>query len=166
MAWKCPPEFKPVFYRRYVDDISVLLKSTDHPIKCRNYFNTCNPNMSFSFEEEKNGKMSFLEVEVSWENGKFVTTVYRKPTFSGVYTHFRFLPSTQKFDMLYTLVHICFTLCSDCTEFHRELATLKEIFQRNGYPRSFIAKCFKKFLDRLHVIKTTSSTAEKKRLDA
>ena len=66
--------------------------------------------------------------------------------------------------MLYTLVHICFTLCSDCTEFHRELATLKEIFQRNGYPRSFIAKCFKKFLDRLHVIKTTSSTAEKKGL--
>ena len=91
-----------------------------------------------------------------------MTTVYRKPTFSRVYTHFRFLPSTQKFDMLYTLVHIWFTLCSDCMEFHRELATLNEIFQRNGYPKSFIAKCFKKFLDRLHIIKTTSSTVEKK----
>ena len=106
--------------------------------------------------------MSFLDIEISPENGKFVTTVYRKPTFSGVYTHFRFLPSTQKFDMLYTLVHIWFTLCSDCMEFHRELATLNGIFQRNGYPKSFIAKCFKKFLDRLHIIKTTSSTVEKK----
>ena len=44
--------------------------------------------MSFSFEQEKNGKLSFLDVEVSREKGKFVTTVYRKPTFSGVYTHF------------------------------------------------------------------------------
>ena len=60
--------------------------------------------MSFSFEEEKNGKISFLDVEISRENGKFVTTVYRKPTFSGVYTHFEsFLTSTQKFGMLYTL---------------------------------------------------------------
>ena len=26
-------EFKPVFYRRYVDDIFVLFKSTDHLVK-------------------------------------------------------------------------------------------------------------------------------------
>ena len=52
----------------------------------------------FVFEKEKNGKISFLDIEISRENGKFVTTVYRKPTFSGVCTHFeRFLPSTHKF---------------------------------------------------------------------
>ena len=39
---------------------------------------------------------------------------------------------------------------------------LKEIFQRNGYPKSFIDKWFKKFLDRLHIIKPTSRTVEKK----
>ena len=44
---KCPPEFEPVFYRRYVDDIFVLLKSTDHLVKFRNYFHTCYPNISF-----------------------------------------------------------------------------------------------------------------------
>ena len=43
--------------------------------------------MSFSFEQEINGKLSFLDVEVSRQQGKFVTTVYRKPTFSGVYNH-------------------------------------------------------------------------------
>ena len=37
-------------------------------------------------------------------------------------------------------------LCSDWTKLHRELVTLKEIFQRNGYPKSFIDKCFKKLL--------------------
>ena len=27
---ECPSEFKPVFYRRYVDDIFALVKSTSH----------------------------------------------------------------------------------------------------------------------------------------
>ena len=44
--------------------------------------------MKFFFDEEKNGKLSFLDVEVSREGNKFATTVYRKPTFNGVCTHF------------------------------------------------------------------------------
>ena len=119
------------FYRRYVDDIFALFESTDHLEKFRNYFNTFHPNMSFSLAEEKHGKMSFLDVEILRENSIFVTTVYRKPIFSGVYTHFgSFLPSTHKFGVLYTLVHRCFTLCSDWSKFHGELVTLKEIFQK------------------------------------
>ena len=60
--------------------------------------------MSFLFELEKDGKMSFLDVETSQENAIFVTSIYRKPTFSSVYTRFeRFLPSTHKFGMLYSL---------------------------------------------------------------
>ena len=44
----------------------------------------------------KNGKLSFLDIEVPRKKGKFRTTVYRKPTFSGVYTHFEsFLPTIQ-----------------------------------------------------------------------
>ena len=52
------------------------------------YLNTYHSNMSFSFEQEINDKLSFLDVELSRQQGKFVTTVYRKSTFSGVYTHF------------------------------------------------------------------------------
>ena len=109
--------------------------------------------------------MFFSDIEISRENGKFVTTVHYKPTFSGVFTHFEnFLPSIQNFGMVYTLVCRCFDLSSDWTKFHREIVTLKEIFQRNGYPKSFIDKCFKKFLDRLHIIKSTLATVEKKPL--
>ena len=112
---ECPSEFKPGFYRRYVDDIFVLFRSTNHLEKLPNYFNTCHPNMSFLDDitrtfYQKNSKMSFLDVEISRENATFVTTIYRQPTFSGVYTHFEsFLPSTHKFGMLYTLVYRCFT---------------------------------------------------------
>ena len=54
--------------------------------------------------------MFFLDVEISRENGEFVTTGYHKPTFSGANTHFEsFLSSTQKLGMLYTFVYRCFT---------------------------------------------------------
>ena len=68
---------------------------------------------SFSFEQKRNGKLSFLDIEVSREKGNFVTTVYRKPTFSGVYTHFEsFLPKVYKFVMVYTLAYRCFKISS------------------------------------------------------
>ena len=162
---KCPKEFKPVYYRRYVDDIFVLFRSRDHLVKFRDYLNKCHPNMKFSFEEEKNGKLPFLDVEVSREGNKFVTSVYRKPTFSGVYTHFdSFLPTTYKFGMIYTLVFRCFSICSDWTKFHQELSFLKNVFLQNGYPTSFIDKCFKAFLDQLHLKKPEVATVEKKTL--
>ena len=124
---QCPKGFKPVFYRRYVDGIFVLWESAEHLPKFRNYFHTCHSNMSFSFEQEKNGKLSFLDIEVSREKGKFVTTVYRKPTFSGVYTHFEsFLPTIYKFGMVYTLAYRCFKICSDWTKFHEELLKFHE----------------------------------------
>ena len=61
--------------------------------------------MSFSFEQEVNGNLAFLDVEVSRQQDKFVTTVYRKPAFSGMYTHFDSFVSTDfKVGMIYTLV--------------------------------------------------------------
>ena len=67
-------------------------------------------------------KFSFLDIEVIREQGKFSTTIYRKPTFSGVYSNFeRFLPSVYKFGMVYTLAYRCFRICSDWKKFHAEL---------------------------------------------
>ena len=44
--------------------------------------------MSFSMETERENKLFFLEVEVIREQGKFTTTIYRKPPCSGVYSNF------------------------------------------------------------------------------
>ena len=67
--------------------------------------------MKFSFEQEKNEKLSFLDVEVFREGNKFTTTVYCKSTFNGVYMHFdRFLSTTYKFSMIYTFVFRCFSI--------------------------------------------------------
>ena len=102
--------------------------------------------MSFSMETEKESKLSFLDVEITCEQGKFTTTIYWKPTFSGVYTNYEsFLPAVCKLGMVYTLVYRCFCICSNWTQFHTELTFLKGIFQKNGYPSNFIDKCLKSF---------------------
>ena len=121
--------------------------------------------MSFSFEQEKNGKLLFLDVEVSREKGKFVTTVYRKPTFSGVYNHFEsFLPKIYKFGMVCTLAYCCFKICSDWNKFHEQLSFLKQAFLKNECPLSFIDSCFKTFVDKLFIKLPKLITAEKKNL--
>ena len=60
----------------------------------------------FRNKGEKQNRMSFLDVQIIREDKTFTTSVYRKPTFSGVYTHFdSFLPFTYKFGTVYTLAY-------------------------------------------------------------
>ena len=47
--------------------------------------------MSLSMETEKENKLSFLDVKIIRKQGKSTTTIYRKPTFSGVYSNFKSL---------------------------------------------------------------------------
>ena len=109
--------------------------------------------------------MSFLDIEVSPQQGKFVTTVYRKPTFSGMYTHFdSFLPQVYKVGMINTLAYRCFKISSHWTKFHEELNFLKHVFLRNGYPLSFIDKCFKMVINKLVIKRPQVTTGEKKEI--
>ena len=50
---QCPKEFKPIFYRKYIDDIFVLFESAKHLSKFCGYFNICHPNMSLSLDKNK-----------------------------------------------------------------------------------------------------------------
>ena len=74
--------------KRYVDDRFVLFKRPEHFKPFVNYMNSKLKNINFSFETEKDEQMFFLDVNVFHENGKFVTKVYRKETFTGVYITF------------------------------------------------------------------------------
>ena len=51
----------------------------------------------------QNKKISLLTANVIREQGKFTTSVHRKPTFNGLFTHFdSFLPNTYKIGMIYS----------------------------------------------------------------
>ena len=80
----CPNDFKPVFYRRYIDDIFVLFSSPDHAHKSRECLLSEHPNIKYSIENKEDGCLPFLDVNIFCENNKFATNVYRKNNFSGV----------------------------------------------------------------------------------
>ena len=68
----------------------------------------------------------FLDVQIIREDKTFTTSVYRKPTCSGVYTHFdSFLPPTCKLVTVRTLAYRCLRICSSWTKLNSELVCLK-----------------------------------------
>ena len=161
----CPHSLKPVFYRRYVDDIFVLFSSLDQAEKFKKYLSSKYPNIKFSLEKENDGRLSFLDINIFREKGKFVTNVYRKKTFSGVYTNFNsFIPETYKTGLIESLLFRCFNLCSDFVKFHHEINILKGILYKNSYPRDFVYKRIKNFLDKVLTQKVVVSTVPKKDL--
>ena len=93
----CPCEFKPVIYKRYVDDTFLLFRSKDHIEKFRCYLNCQHPNIKFTYEIEENNSKSFLDIKITRVNNSFSTSIYRKVTFSGVLTNFEsFIPVSYK----------------------------------------------------------------------
>ena len=161
----CPHSLKPVFYRRYVDDIFVLFFSLDQAEKFKKYLSSKHPNIKFLLVKENDGRLSFLDINIFCEKRKFVTNVYRKKTFSGVYTSFNsFILETYKTGLIESLLFRCCNLCSDFVKFHREINILKGILYKSSYPRDFVDKCIKKFLDEVLTQKVVVSTLPKKDL--
>ena len=54
----CTLEYRPSYYWRYVDDIFVLFKSSDHLKRFQSYSNSCHVNMPFTIESDQNKNQS------------------------------------------------------------------------------------------------------------
>ena len=129
----CPPEFKPVVYRRYAEDTFLLFKSKDHSLLFSKYMNTRHKNLKFTFDFEQNNSLSFLDVKITRQSNGFSTSVFRKATFSGVFTNFdSFIFELYKTNLIFTLLFRCFTICSDMQSFHLEVEQLQQIFKCNN----------------------------------
>ena len=124
----------------------ILFSSLDHTEKFKEYLYSKLPNINFLLENENDGGLSFLGINIYCEKGKFLTNVYCKKTFSGDFTNFSsFIPETYKTDLVKSLLFRCFSLCSDFVKFHNEINILKGILCKYRYPRDFVDKCIKNF---------------------
>ena len=102
---ECPSQIKPIVYRRYVDDIFVLFKSKEHLKLFVYYMNSKHNNTKFTFQTEDLNNFSFLDVNITPKNKWFVTSIFRKATFSGVFTNYNsFLFNTYKIGLVHTLL--------------------------------------------------------------
>ena len=158
----CSNEFKPLYFKRYVDDVFCLFRDEQHVQLFLDYMNSRHPNMTFTFENEVDNSLPFLDVKVIRSNQHFVTSIYRKPTFSGVYTNYSsFIPDLYKQNLVSTLLFRIFTVCSSWELMHREVENLKSIMRKNSYPKYLTEKLVKKFFNKVKAVKTPIATVPK-----
>ena len=105
----------------------------------------------------------FLMLKLVIKNAKFVTSVYRKPTFSGILMNYEsFIPTYQERGLLHTLLNRSFTICCDFKTFHFEIDYLKTILMKNNYPLNFIDLYIKSFLNKLYTPKVIVQNVPKR----
>ena len=112
--------------------------------------------LEFTFDFEQNNSFSFLDVNITRGSNGFSTSVFCKPTFSGVFTNFdSFIFESYKTDLIFILLFCCFTICS-------EVEQLWQIFKCNNYPFGLIDQYAKTFLDKIYVPKRILINVPKK----
>ena len=123
------------------------------------YMNKRQKNIKFSFQTEKDNSFSFLDVKVCRQKDRFTTSVFRKDTFSGVYTNFSTIVVLKhKFGLVHTLLHKSFTIVSNFSKFQFEVETFKKTHHRNAYPTKFVNKCVGKFVNNIFIQKPVFTT--------
>lgn len=146
----CDPDFKPLFYRRYLDDTFVIFRNEGDGEKFFHYLNTLHPNMSFTMEKEVNKSLSFLDLTVIRSGNQLVSSIFRKPTFTGLGTsYFSYIPFLYKLNAIKTLLYRAYHLSSNYEFFHAELMYLQNFFISNGFPTFLIDKTINKFLNNI-----------------
>ena len=86
---------RPLFYWRYVDDCFAVFKTKDESAQFHYHLNQMQPAaLQFTSEGEANNQIPYLYVMVMRKNGKILTTVYRKATFSGQYVKWNSFSAT------------------------------------------------------------------------
>lgn len=157
----CPHEFKPIFYRRYIDDTFLLFTDISHVSLFLNYINSQHNNIHFTYEIEHNNKLPFLDTIVNRKSGKFETTVYRNPTFSGLgLSNYSYCSSLFKLNAIKTLLFRAYGICSNYVLLHSEFQFITKYFRNNGFCSNFINKQIKMFLSKKYNFNSTSSTNE------
>ena len=161
---ECPSTFKPLIYKRYVDDCFLLFNDQNHVTLFLDYLNSKHENIKFTCELEKDGTLPFLDVKVTRNEAKAETSVYRKPTFTGLGTNYNsFIPRLFKINAIKTLLYRCYHFSSDWNIFNDEIKFLTDFFQNNKYPLNLIENCISKFLNDLFTTKADNEpTLDKK----
>ena len=70
---------------------------------------------------------------------KFLTSVYRKPTFTGQYTYLNSIGPKRKTNLIGTLVHRALEICF-WEKLLNEVSKIKNILQQNNYPEVIISR--------------------------
>ncbi|XP_072044968.1 uncharacterized protein [Amphiura filiformis] len=133
-----PLECKPRLWRRYVDDVLEIIKkdTTEQLTEHLNGVDTTG-NIKFTYEEEQNGKIPFLDtLIVRKEDGSVKLLVYRKKTHTDQYLNFDSQhPLHQKIGVVRTLLDRMHTIVTEDKDKEEEESRIKKAVYSCGYPK-------------------------------
>ena len=127
---------KTFLYQRYIDDIFLIFTTEAQGDQLFAVLISLHPSLRFTVEKEENGVLPFLDVKIEKSTNEFLTSFYRKPTFTRVYTNWNsFEPTKRKTNLVGNLVHRAINICSK-SKLQEELNQIWSILQQNGYPKN------------------------------
>ena len=127
--------------------------------------NSKHKNIKFTFQTEDSNNFSVLDVKIALRNKRFVTPIFRKATFSRVFTNYdSFTFDTCKIGLVLKRLFRFFKICSSMERFHIEVEFLRSIFKCSNYPININDQCIKNFFDKLYVPKQIVPTVPKREL--
>ncbi|XP_067022058.1 uncharacterized protein [Acropora muricata] len=99
----------PVLFGLVTSMTLTLFRNKGTGIKFLHYLNSRHNNIQFTVEFENNQGIPFLDVSVKrHDNNPFSTSIYRKKTFTGLYTKWdSFTPREYKINLIRTLTYRC-----------------------------------------------------------
>ena len=117
-----------------------MFDSKDSANEFLKYLNGRHNSIKFTIEFEQAEEIPFLNILVkSCPNNTFVTSVYRKKTFTGLYTKWdSFTPRKYKINLARTLTYRCFPICFTASLLQSAVEDLKSLLLQNGYPQGII----------------------------
>jgi len=141
--------FNLQYFTRYVDDILAAVESSGAAHELLLFLNSLHSNIKFTIEEEDDASLPFLDIRLTRGTNCLTTQVYRKGTHSGVYTHYTsFVPFYLKSQLIRTLLHRAYEICSSYELLHREFERIRVMMLNNGYTSDYLYSVIEKFMMR------------------
>ncbi|CAF4598635.1 unnamed protein product, partial [Rotaria sp. Silwood2] len=144
-----------VYWKRYVDDTFAIVRNKANAEKLKTILNSFHPKIQFTYEEEKDNQLSFLDINITHATtvrcSQFSTTIYRKPSYTGLILKWTsFVPTHYKKSALSSMIYRAIRICSTHSLLHDEFMFIKDVALANGYPVNVIEQQIRKTLDRFY----------------
>jgi len=145
-----------------VDDTFCIFQNRTQAECFLTYLNRQHPNIEFTQELEENNSLPFLDILVTHVENGFTSNLYRKKTFTGLYTHFdSLLPLQYKINLISVLIYRAFHICSSYKAFHSQICNIKRFLQQNRFPAQLIDRIIERFLSKQYVADIKPSNVPK-----
>ena len=137
----------PSIYARYIDDIFVNVSNESHLQRLQEALQSesC---LRFTTELQNDQTLPFLDVLVTNNANKFISTVYAKKTNLGFCLNAASeCPKRYLNSVITSYVNRAFSHCSTWALIHKELERISQVLVNNGYKNSDIQNAIKRKMD-------------------